>query len=101
MGVSTAVHKNEYAITYMVAKQGWLSRVLSIADTIGNRDSAGVRSQHMSRDTGRTELTLPPLVRQAGPLTPRQQAVVAAAQHAWDGYRKYAWGRDELCPISR
>src|SRR5437016_11612754 len=24
-----------------------------------------------------------------------------AAQHAWSGYRRYAWGHDELRPVSR
>ena len=31
----------------------------------------------------------------------RQKKVVEAFKHAWGGYRKYAWGRDELRPISR
>ena len=30
----------------------------------------------------------------------RQIAVVDAFKHSWDGYRKYAWGRDNLKPIS-
>ena len=31
----------------------------------------------------------------------RQKKVVDAFKHAWEGYRKYAWGHDELRPISR
>lgn len=31
----------------------------------------------------------------------RQQKVVEAFRYAWEGYRKYAWGHDELRPISR
>ena len=31
----------------------------------------------------------------------RQKAVVQAFKHAWKGYREYAWGHDELKPISR
>ena len=31
----------------------------------------------------------------------RRQAVVKAFKHAWTGYRKYAWGKDELKPVSR
>jgi len=31
----------------------------------------------------------------------RRNAVKAAFKHAWDGYRKYAWGTDELRPVSR
>ncbi|PIO68276.1 glycosyl hydrolase family 47 [Teladorsagia circumcincta] len=35
-----------------------------------------------------------------GPTNERQQAVVNAFKHAWEGYRKYAWGHDQLKPIS-
>ncbi|XP_014637476.1 PREDICTED: endoplasmic reticulum mannosyl-oligosaccharide 1,2-alpha-mannosidase-like [Ceratotherium simum simum] len=31
----------------------------------------------------------------------RQQAVIEAFRHAWTGYRKFAWGHDELKPVSR
>ena len=31
----------------------------------------------------------------------RQQAVVGAMRHAWDGYVKYAWGHDELDPVGK
>uniref|UniRef100_UPI00358FB743 endoplasmic reticulum mannosyl-oligosaccharide 1,2-alpha-mannosidase isoform X1 n=2 Tax=Myxine glutinosa TaxID=7769 RepID=UPI00358FB743 len=31
----------------------------------------------------------------------RQQAVVEAFRHAWLGYRRFAWGRDELRPVSQ
>ena len=31
----------------------------------------------------------------------RQKAVVAAFRHAWAGYRKFAWGHDELKPVSK
>lgn len=33
--------------------------------------------------------------------TDRQKAVISAFRHAWKGYRKYAWGKDELKPVSR
>ena len=36
-----------------------------------------------------------------GPQNERQRAVVAAFQHAWQGYRTYAWGRDHLKPITK
>jgi len=36
-----------------------------------------------------------------GPQNERQRAVVAAFQHAWQGYRTYAWGKDHLKPISK
>lgn len=35
-----------------------------------------------------------------GPTNDRQRAVVAAARHAWTGYKKFAWGHDNLKPIS-
>ena len=31
-----------------------------------------------------------------GPTNDRQEAVVAAFQHAWNGYKKFAWGHDHL-----
>ncbi|XP_002737098.1 endoplasmic reticulum mannosyl-oligosaccharide 1,2-alpha-mannosidase-like, partial [Saccoglossus kowalevskii] len=36
-----------------------------------------------------------------GPQNARQEAVVAAFKHAWKGYKLYAWGHDELKPISK
>lgn len=33
--------------------------------------------------------------------TDRQTAVVNAFRHAWKAYKMYAWGKDELKPISR
>ena len=60
----------------------------------------------MNRLTG---LTLTCLMA-AGALTPRAQGVDSAAlaarvkqefQHAWAGYQEYAWGHDELKPLSR
>ena len=31
----------------------------------------------------------------------RQKKVVEAFKYAWEGYRKYAWGHDELRPVSK
>ncbi|KAH9488136.1 Endoplasmic reticulum mannosyl-oligosaccharide 1,2-alpha-mannosidase [Bulinus truncatus] len=31
----------------------------------------------------------------------KQKQIIAAFKHAWDAYKKYAWGRDELHPISK
>ena len=33
--------------------------------------------------------------------TNRQKEVVASFMHAWKAYKRYAWGKDELKPISR
>lgn len=38
---------------------------------------------------------------QLAPPNERQKAVVDAFRHAWAGYRKFAWGHDELKPVSR
>lgn len=35
-----------------------------------------------------------------GPLNDRQRGVVTAFKHAWKGYKEYAWGHDNLKPIS-
>lgn len=35
-----------------------------------------------------------------GPSNERQRAVVAAFSHAWKGYKEFAWGHDNLKPIS-
>ncbi|XP_055338862.1 endoplasmic reticulum mannosyl-oligosaccharide 1,2-alpha-mannosidase-like [Paramacrobiotus metropolitanus] len=37
----------------------------------------------------------------AGSDNDRQKKVVEAFIHAWDAYKRYAWGHDELKPISR
>lgn len=36
-----------------------------------------------------------------GPANERQQEVTEAFMHAWQAYKKYAWGQDELLPISK
>ena len=37
----------------------------------------------------------------SGPANDRQRAVVEAFLHAWSAYKKYAWGHDELKPITK
>lgn len=36
-----------------------------------------------------------------GPTNERQKSVVEAFKHAWKAYKQYAWGRDELKPLSK
>ncbi|KAM8707123.1 hypothetical protein ACLKA7_011255 [Drosophila subpalustris] len=36
-----------------------------------------------------------------GATNERQSAVVAAFKHSWAGYKKYAWGHDNLKPVSQ
>ena len=37
----------------------------------------------------------------SGPQNSRQRAIVAAFKHSWNGYKEYAWGHDNVKPISR
>jgi len=36
-----------------------------------------------------------------GPRNREQQEIVGAFLHAWNFYKKYAWGHDELKPVSK
>jgi Glycosyl hydrolase family 47 len=36
-----------------------------------------------------------------GPTNNKQKAIVDAFMHAWNAYKKYAWGHDELKPLSK
>uniref|UniRef100_A0A804HK86 alpha-1,2-Mannosidase n=1 Tax=Homo sapiens TaxID=9606 RepID=A0A804HK86_HUMAN len=50
-----------------------------------------------------TKPPLPPARTQGTPvhLNYRQKGVIDVFLHAWKGYRKFAWGHDELKPVSR
>src|SRR5215471_5237320 len=37
----------------------------------------------------------------APPINATAEQVRAEFLHAWDGYKRYAWGHDELTPLSR
>lgn len=41
------------------------------------------------------------VVLSSGPANQQQSQIVRAFQHAWMGYCKHAWGRDELKPKSK
>ncbi|XP_055988953.1 endoplasmic reticulum mannosyl-oligosaccharide 1,2-alpha-mannosidase [Sorex fumeus] len=59
---------------------------------------------HLSGRAGASSLPALPARRLPSPTgarNPRQQAVVEAFRHAWEGYRAFAWGHDELKPVSR
>ncbi|KAK0177418.1 hypothetical protein PV328_001474 [Microctonus aethiopoides] len=43
----------------------------------------------------------PNILKFNGPQNDRQKAIVAAFKHSWDGYVKYAWGHDNIKPISK
>ncbi|XP_069603738.1 endoplasmic reticulum mannosyl-oligosaccharide 1,2-alpha-mannosidase isoform X2 [Ranitomeya imitator] len=42
-----------------------------------------------------------PEEKEAVPISERQEAVIEAFRHAWKGYKQFAWGHDELKPISK
>ena len=71
------------------------------AKDIENSNAGEERFLHnnSSHRTDRDKATGRPL--QSGQYTARQQAVVEACRHAWRGYKKFAWGKDELMPVSR
>ena len=46
---------------------------------------------------GKMELGLPLKLNHSA----EQKAIVHAFKHAWSAYRKYAWGKDELKPVSQ
>lgn len=58
-----------------------------------NSDQDGKNKEHVPPQDGSVEFK--------GPQNERQRAVVGAFQHAWQGYRTYAWGKDHLKPISK
>ena len=37
----------------------------------------------------------------SGPANDQQRAIVKAFMHAWSAYKKYAWGHDELKPLTK
>ncbi|XP_006109433.3 endoplasmic reticulum mannosyl-oligosaccharide 1,2-alpha-mannosidase, partial [Myotis lucifugus] len=49
----------------------------------------------------RPSLQAPRIQNQRASPNERQQAVIDAFRHAWAGYRKFAWGHDELKPVSK
>ncbi|VDL64811.1 unnamed protein product, partial [Nippostrongylus brasiliensis] len=55
------------------------------------------RVASLTRRSSRNQTELPVFT---GPTNDRQRAVVSAFKHAWKGYREYAWGHDQLKPIS-
>lgn len=55
----------------------------------------------------RAEASIKPLVlaskiwKEPAPPNERQKGVIEAFLHAWKGYQKFAWGHDELKPVSK
>ena len=72
-------------------------------DTVSHSDGAGsyVTDKPQSTDNLYVHSSMP-----LGPAlkiqhTERQKAVVEAFKHAWSNYKKYAWGEDDLRPLSK
>lgn len=69
--------------------------------------SVNKKSQTSSNNTSQTDSGL--YVRSSMPLGPalkiphteKQKAIVDAFKHAWSAYKKYAWGEDDLLPLSK
>ncbi|XP_032814751.1 endoplasmic reticulum mannosyl-oligosaccharide 1,2-alpha-mannosidase [Petromyzon marinus] len=83
-----------------VLKQGQVAKPLEARD-----HGLGVNSSKLIVADGKDESNLHGAVANQEPnkvhsLNPRQQAVVEAFLHAWRGYREFAWGHDELKPLS-
>lgn len=74
----------------------------SINDDDGNNVMANnvIDNVENVRNNAIDAVDTPKLKEFKGPTNERQRAVIAAAKHAWSGYKKYAWGHDNLKPIS-
>jgi len=71
-------------------------------DYVGDDDDGGQAKE--DEDDEDPSAKLPPLdgsVVFRGPQNERQRGVVAAFKHAWNNYRRYAWGHDHLKPITK
>ncbi|XP_016067264.1 PREDICTED: endoplasmic reticulum mannosyl-oligosaccharide 1,2-alpha-mannosidase [Miniopterus natalensis] len=60
----------------------------------------GVPSRQAEAPT-RPALQAPSILDGQAPPNKRQKAVIDAFLHAWTGYHKFAWGHDELKPVSK
>ena len=58
-----------------------------------NGDANGNNNAQMQKPNSSTN--------KRGPTNERQNSVVGAFNHAWSAYKKYAWGHDELRPVSK
>ncbi|GAB4814643.1 hypothetical protein N2152v2_001689 [Parachlorella kessleri] len=67
------------------------------------QDSSGLPGQGLARFTGRAQPRPEPEVRVLTDeeVARRRGEVVEAMRHAWGGYVQYAWGHDELAPVSK
>jgi len=66
-----------------------VERVQEVLDSL-------VAKQENDRDEFHSHGRTSGRVQFSGPSNERQRAVVKAFEHAWNGYRKHAWGYDHL-----
>lgn len=52
-------------------------------------------------DQANVQVAEPQFPRYKGATNDRMKAVKGAMQHAWKGYKQFAWGHDHLKPISK
>lgn len=67
-------------------------------------DGHGQKDSNEAAENIAQEAVVPPKdgsLKFKGPQNDRQKEVVEAFQHAWKGYKTYAWGHDHLRPISK
>ena len=67
----------------------------------GGTGSNQAKEEDVDSNNNKHELMGEPKLSFKGPQNERQRAVASAFKHAWQNYRKYAWGRDHLKPISK
>ena len=60
-----------------------------------------MREYNAFNANGRDALLVGTLAKEEASNAKRLEAVRLGMKHAWDGYTKYAWGHDELKPLSR
>uniref|UniRef100_A0A670YIF4 alpha-1,2-Mannosidase n=1 Tax=Pseudonaja textilis TaxID=8673 RepID=A0A670YIF4_PSETE len=69
--------------------------IVSLGAGVGGRVFAGVAAHLFLVPQERFPLPV------SVPFNKRQLAVIEAFRHAWRGYKEFAWGHDELKPISK
>jgi hypothetical protein len=63
-------------------------------------ESAATSSRRKAEPSG-SQLTLPPLFPRREANATMLESVKESIAHAWNSYKKYAWGRDNLKPMSK
>lgn len=67
---------------------------------VGEQPQVETIEEHPKKKNNKKQDTRPAPSIFLGPQNVRQKAVVDAFKHAWKGYKKFAWGHDNLKPIS-